>query len=222
MSVIRLSREEQLELLALQEIVVQRRRARLIDSYFPARGPLRRELYPKHLKFMAAGQDYKFRLFMAGNRTGKSLSAAFELSCHLTGEYPDWFPGKRFDFPQNWWVCGVDSKTILSTLQPLLLGPVGDFGTGMIPHDCLDFDTLKDAKRADTPISMFRVRHRSGGFSSVTFKSYESGREAFQAFAGSIWLDEEPPLSVFTEMCNAYCHWRQYSHDDFYTFKRYQ
>ena len=117
----------------------------------------------------------------------------------LTLNYPHWWTGKRFEFPNQWWVCGVDSKTILNTLQPLLLGQVGEFGTGMIPYANLDFDTLKDAKRADTPISMFRVKHISGGYSSVSFKSYESGREAFQAFAGSIWLDEEPPLSVFTE-----------------------
>lgn len=199
MSIVKLSRDEQIELLMLKELLDDRKRKTHRDTYFPDKGPLRRELYPKHCQFMAAGAEYKFRLFMAGNRTGKSLSAAFELSCHLTGQYPHWWTGKRFDVPNQWWVCGVDSKTLLNTLQPLLLGQVGEFGTGMIPFDCLDFDTLKDAKRADTPISMFRVKHISGAHSSVSFKSYESGREAFQAFAGSIWLDEEPPLSVFTE-----------------------
>jgi phage terminase large subunit-like protein len=199
MSIVKLSRDEQIELLMLKQTLDDRKRKRTIDGYFPDKGPLRRELYSKHCQFMAAGAEYKFRLFMAGNRTGKSLSAAFELACHLTGVYPHWWTGKKFQFSQNWWVCGVDSKTILNTLQPLLLGQVGEFGTGMIPHDCLDFETLKDAKRADTPISMFRVKHACGTHSSVSFKSYESGREAFQAFAGSIWLDEEPPLSVFTE-----------------------
>jgi len=199
MAILALSRDEQIELLMLQDALDDRKRKNAIESYFPDTGPLRRELYAKHIQFMKAGSEFKFRLFMAGNRTGKSLSAAYELSCHLTGRYPKWWTGKKFAFPNQWWVCGVDSKTILNTLQPLLLGQVGEFGTGMIPYDCLDFDTLKDAKRADTPISMFRVKHISGAFSSVSFKSYESGREAFQAFAGSIWLDEEPPLSVFTE-----------------------
>lgn len=199
MSIVKLSRDEQIELLMLKELLDDRKRKTLIDSYFPDTGPLRRELYGKHMQFMSAGSDYKFRLFMAGNRIGKTLAATYELTCHITGKYPHWWTGKRFDFPTQWWVCGVDSKTLLNTLQPMLLGSVGDFGTGMIPHDALDFDTLKDAKRADTPISKFRIKHISGAYSEISFKSYESGREAFQSFAGSIWLDEEPPLSIFTE-----------------------
>ena len=90
MSIIKLSREEQEELLMLQEAVTKRERQVHRNTYFPDKGPLRRELYPKHVQFMSKGLEYKFRLFMAGNRTGKSLSAAFELSCHLTGNYPHW------------------------------------------------------------------------------------------------------------------------------------
>lgn len=40
-------------------------------TYFPDTGPLRRELYPKHLEFFAAGRDFTERLFMAANRVGK-------------------------------------------------------------------------------------------------------------------------------------------------------
>jgi phage terminase large subunit-like protein len=158
-----------------------------------------RSLYPKHLKFFDAGNKYKLRLLMAGNRVGKTLASGFEIACHVTGNYPDWWAGKKFEHANNWWVCGVDSKVILSTLQPLFLGPVGNFGTGLIPYDNLDFDTLKDAKKADTPISMFRIKHKSGGMSSIEFKSYESGRESFQSYAGNIWLDEEPPLPIYSE-----------------------
>ena len=45
----------------------------LRDQIFPDTGPLRRELYPKHMEHFAAGRDYKERLFMAGNRIGKFL-----------------------------------------------------------------------------------------------------------------------------------------------------
>lgn len=199
MSIDTLSREELEELIEIQTELQQRSRRYAMGAYFTDFGDSSRELYPKHMQFFNAGSQYKLRLFMAANRVGKTLAAAYELCLHLTGNYPSWWQGKRFDGCTQWWVCGVDSKLILSTLQPMLLGSVGDFGTGMIPYDNLDFDTLKDAKKADTPVSIFRVKHRTGSFSTVEFKSYESGRESFQGTARSIWLDEEPPLSVFTE-----------------------
>jgi phage terminase large subunit-like protein len=44
------------------------------------------------------------------------------------------------------------------------------------------------------------VKHESGGISVVQFKSYDQGREAFQGTEQDIiWLDEEPPMDVYTE-----------------------
>lgn len=191
--------EDQLELLELLEARQTLLQRNKLQSYYPNTGPLRRELYKKHTQFYDAGLKYKLRLFMAANRIGKTVCAAYEIACHVTGVYPEWWTGKRFTGPNKWWVCGVDSKNILTLLQPMFLGPVNDFGTGMIPYDTLDFDTLKDAKKADTPISVFRVRHSSGAYSSIEFKSYESGRLSFQSWEGNVYLDEEPPLDIFTE-----------------------
>jgi hypothetical protein len=53
---------------------------------FPNAGPLRRELYPRSMIFFAAGLRYRERLFLAANRTGKTVSAAYEVAAHLTGE----------------------------------------------------------------------------------------------------------------------------------------
>jgi phage terminase large subunit-like protein len=45
-----------------------------------------------------------------------------------------------------------------------------------------------------------QVKHKSGGISVVKFKSYEQGRAKFQgATLDFIWLDEEPPLDVYSE-----------------------
>lgn len=191
--------EDRRKMLELLEEKVLRARRKFIDNFYPISGELRRELYPKQLTFYHAGAEFKLRLFMAANRVGKTYAAAYEIACHVTGIYPEWWIGKKFIHPQNWWVCGVDSKVILSMLQPLFLGKVGELGTGMIPYDCLDMPTIKDAQKADTPISIFRIKHSSGAMSSIEFKSYESGREAFQSWEGCIWLDEEPPLSIYTE-----------------------
>ena len=170
-----------------------------IESLFPDIGEHRRELYPKHIQFFNAGKTNRQRLLMAANRVGKTMAAGCELVYHLTGNYPKWWMGKRFQQQNDWWVAGKDSNTVRVILQELLLGPVGEFGTGLIPKDAIDFNTIKDAKKASTPVDKFRVKHKSGGYSSVEFKSYDAGRKSFEGTARSIWLDEEPPLSVYTE-----------------------
>ena len=38
---------------------------RKLWSYYPDTGPLRRALYTRHLQFLAAGAEYRERLFMA-------------------------------------------------------------------------------------------------------------------------------------------------------------
>ena len=47
---------------------------------------------------------------------------------------------------------------------------------------------------------MVWVQHVSGGRSTLEFKSYDQRREAFQGTAQhGIWLDEEPPMDIYTE-----------------------
>jgi hypothetical protein len=46
-----LSHEQRLELSGLIDELERRRRTRLIETMFPDTGPLRRELYPRHLEF---------------------------------------------------------------------------------------------------------------------------------------------------------------------------
>ncbi len=191
---------EELELVAsLVDAIERRERGSQILNYFPEDGPLRRELYKKHLEFFGKGATHRQRLFMCANRVGKSYAAGCELVYHLTGRYPDWWTGHRFTTCNQWWVVGDTSETVRQILQNLLLGPVGDFGTGLIPMDTLDFESLKDAKKAGTPVGTFRVRHVNGTYSTVAFKSSEQGRKAFQGVACSIWIDEECPMEVYQE-----------------------
>ena len=158
-----------------------------------------RHLYPKHLEFFAAGATYRQRLFRAANRVGKTTAFGVELCYHLTGRYPSWWNGHRRDGSNMWWVCGKTSETIRQILQPLLLGPVGDFGTGLLPHDTLDWESLTDAKKANTHVSTVRVKHVTGAYSQFEFKAYEQGRGAFEGTERSLWLDEEPPLDIYVE-----------------------
>lgn len=194
-----MSREAQIELLQLADLLETKKRQRLVDTYFPINGEWSRFEYPKHMQFFKAGATHHQRLFMAANRVGKTLGMGCELVYHLTGDYPDWWEGKRFTNNNEWWVCGVTARDVKVVLQDLLIGKVNEFGEGLVPFDELDHDTIKDAKRIDTPINHFRVKHINGGWSTVEFKTYEQGRQSFQGTARSIWLDEECPQDIYAE-----------------------
>lgn len=158
-----------------------------------------RHKYAKHMEFFDKGKDYLTRLASAGNRVGKTTAAAYELICHLTGDYPHWWTGKTFSTNREFWIVGKTSESTKQILQPLLLGPIGSFGTGLVPRDRLDLETLTDAKKTSTGISSFRVKHKSGTWSTVEFKSSDQGRQAFEGTARSVWIDEEPHRQVFEE-----------------------
>lgn len=168
-------------------------------DYYPDTGPLRRELYPKHMEFFRNGTEHRERLFLAANRVGKSEGVGgYETTLHLTGEYPDWWEGWRSPGPVSAWAAGDTSKTVRDIIQAKMLGQVGSFGTGLIPERLI-IKTASKAGVADA-IEIVKVRHRSGGVSSLSMKSYDQGREAFQGTEQDlIWLDEEPPFSIYTE-----------------------
>jgi phage terminase large subunit-like protein len=191
--------DKNLELTLLLEESLRRRKERKISTYFPDAGEYRRELYPKHIAYFKAGAQYRERLMMAANRIGKTESiGGYEMVLHMTGKYPAWWEGRKFDRPVSAWAAGDTGKTTRDILQMKLLGPPGEFGTGLIPKA----DLIKTTAKAGVAeaIEVITVRHATGGESRLTFKSYDQRREAFQGSEQDvIWLDEEPPLDVYTE-----------------------
>ena len=181
------------------ELELERRSGEKIWTYYPDEGPLRRDLYPKHLSFFAAGLEHRERLFLAANRVGKTEGVgSYEATCHLTGQYPDWWVGRRFDRPIEAWAAGDTSKTVRDILQKKMLGPVGNFGSAMIPAGRL-VHTVRKTGVADA-VEIVYVRHASGGNSELLFKSYDQGRESFQGTdMDLIWLDEEPKVEIYVE-----------------------
>ena len=79
--------------------------------------------YPKQAAFHEAGAKHRERLFMCANRFGKTTGGAAELAFHLTGDYPEWWHGKRFDKPVRAWAAGVTGETTRDVLQEKLIGP---------------------------------------------------------------------------------------------------
>lgn len=181
-----------------------------IRIYYPETGPVRRELYVKHMAFFEAGAKHSERAFIAGNRVGKTEGvSAYELTLHLTGDYPDWWRGRRFTRPIDAWAAGDTNQTTRDILQAKLCGKIArgkddspgeviGLGTGLIPAEVI----VKTTPKAGIPdaLETVYVRHKSGGRSILTFKSYEQGRASFQGTEKDvICLDEEPPEDVFEE-----------------------
>lgn len=201
---------EQLLNPALIEAELKRRARNKIARYYPNAGPLRRELYQKHLAFFRGGVRFRERLMLAANRVGKTEGVgAYETALHLTGRYPDWWEGRRWDRPVSWWAAGDTDETVRDILQAKLLGkiirepgdrpsdPVG-LGTGMIQGDAITF--VKPKSGTPNAIAIVYVKHASGGTSTLQFKSFKQGRIAFQGTEqDGIWLDEECPEEIYFE-----------------------
>lgn len=144
------------------------------------------------------GLAVRERLLMAGNQLGKTWAGAFEMAMHLTGKYPDWWNGRRFDKPVSAWASSVSTLATRDTVQRLIAGRPGKIGTGAIPKaDILDH---KSALGTPDLLDHVRVKHVSGGESFVAFKSYEQGREKWQGETlDVVWFDEEPPQDIYFE-----------------------
>ncbi|MCS5736745.1 terminase large subunit domain-containing protein, partial [Herbiconiux daphne] len=168
------------------------------------------DAYEFQRKFYAASKDHRFRFLCAANRVGKSYSEAFEVACHVTGRYPDWWEGHKFNKPILCWAVGITGDSTRKVLQKELFGTsVGKdteaLGTGAIPRDCIDFNTLeKDGNKILVcQIKHFNARGEHDGMSILEFRSTQQGEHALMgATVDYIWLDEEDPyrsMEIFAQ-----------------------
>lgn len=176
----------------LLKLLLEKKR-RLDTDWLPRYRP-----YRPQEAFHQAGARYRERLFMAGNQLGKTYSGGAEAAMHATGKYPPWWQGHRFERPTVAWAAGVTGLATRDTVQRMLVGRPGAIGTGTIPG--ADIVELVSARSTPGLIDSVRIRHVSGGLSSIGLKSYEQGREKWQGETLDwLWFDEEPPQDIYTE-----------------------
>lgn len=164
-----------------------------------------RHKYPKHLEFFEASADYRESCFLAANRVGKTFAGAYAMTAHLTGLYPHWWKGRRFDRPIRAWACGKTNETTRDIVQSSLLGEItfdGQrkvmSGTGMIPGHLIGQPSWKQG--VQDLVDTIKVKHVTGKWSTLGLKSYQQGRGSFEGTAQHIiWLDEECPVDVYGE-----------------------
>ncbi|MEE9158915.1 MAG: terminase family protein [Gammaproteobacteria bacterium] len=150
-------------------------------------------------RFYDAGDYASQRMLMAANGVGKSITTCAELAAHATGQYPEWWRGRRFE-RGGWeaWIGSIDNNMQKIGPQRALMGRDLDsmLGTGLLPRaSIVDFDRrqagVKDV--VDTVI----VRHNSGENVVLTWKTFEQGWRKWQSGDPKIILwDEEPDDSV--------------------------
>ena len=157
----------------------------------------------KHqLKFFLTGNSER-RGILAANRIGKTVSTCYETAMHLTGLYPDWWNGYRFDKAITCMVAGEGWSQVALVLQNELLGTQDvkiseNIGTGAIPRDRIITDTMRNDGANCIGVE---IKHVSGGKSYLLFANYTQEVRQLQGFKLNLAVfDEQPPDDFFSEM----------------------
>ncbi|AUV61815.1 terminase [Pseudomonas phage Bjorn] len=183
---------QQEKLLAVMQELKERQKFWKMKTFSP---------YGWQKEFITASSNCFQLLAMTGNRCGKTYTGGYIMACHLTGLYPDWWDGRRYDRPVEAWAAGISTDTTRDILQSELLGKWNDpmkFGTGMIPKELI----LETVNKPGVPgaYQAVLVKHVSGGVSTLVFKSYEMSQDKFMGTSiDVVWLDEECPKDIFTQ-----------------------
>jgi phage terminase large subunit-like protein len=158
--------------------------------------------FEHQLRFFKTGNSER-RGILAANRIGKTVSTCFETACHLTGRYPEWWEGYRFDKPITCMVAGEGWSQVALVLQNELLGTQDikiqeNIGTGAIPRDCIVFDTMRNDGANSIGVE---IKHVSGGKSYLLFANYTQEVRQLQGFKLNLAVfDEQPPDDFFSEI----------------------
>jgi phage terminase large subunit-like protein len=167
------------------------------------------EWYESQKHFFLCGATHRQRLIRGGNQSGKTLAASFETALHLTGLYPRWWQGKRFDHPIRAWIAGPSREAVREGPQYKLLGIAGaggEFGSGMIPASAMvGLSPPVMIPGGGRCVDSFGVQHygrdgKPNGISTAMYKSFEQGVEKFQGESVHvIWIDERCSEALYAE-----------------------
>lgn len=183
---LKLSKAQKVEYLQLLEEKKRRELLKLAAIQFDS-------LYDWQLRFVESTASYTSCMLMAANRVGKTRTGLTIDAMHLLGDYPEDWPGHKFDSPPMCWLLGFSMEKTRDLLQTPLFGRLegGKWTGGLIPVDrIVDW---KSATGTSGAMREVRVNHASGGFSVVQFWSYSQGQHAIMGDSVDWYhIDEEP------------------------------
>ena len=158
--------------------------------------------FDHQMRFFATGAAER-RGILAANRIGKTVSTCYETAMHLTGRYPSWWQGRRWDKNITAMVAGEGWQQVAMVLQQELLGTqdikISDaLGTGAIPRECIVTETMRNDGANCLGVE---IRHRSGQNSYLVFANYTQEVRQMQGFKLNLAVfDEQPPDDFFSEI----------------------
>ncbi len=131
------------------------------------------------------------RWVFGGNRTGKTECGAVEVVWLATGTHP-YRPNKKDTFG---WVVSLSTKVQKEVAQEKILKYLDKSFISEI---------IMNSGKKNSPeygvIDTIVVKNVFGGFSKISFKTCEEGREKFQGTSlDYVWFDEEPPEDIYSE-----------------------
>lgn len=176
-----------------------------LEMFFPDIGPYSRDHYRPAIEFMKQGKTKSFRVFAGGNRSGKSFTMAYELTCHALLQYPDWWEGHKFKKIHTIWLVAESGALFMHSMQKTLFGRPGEeTGTGLIPlaenNNGVGLVDWKAMPGNPGAIGSAIIKNSKGKYVSLIIKTNEMTREQFQAAeVDLLCFDEEPKYENYTE-----------------------
>jgi len=145
-------------------------------------------------------------MLLAGNRSGKTLTAGYLFATHCTGDYPDDWKGQRFSFGLNALAAGVDAEQLKVVVQRTLFGDLDEdkrfTGGWFHPNEITNIEwsgVVTGLARRVTVKSRY-------GKSVITLRQYTQSRtgSGTLSFAGTsldlVWIDECPNDSLVGQL----------------------
>ena len=109
-------------------------------------GPDNIGAYNWQIEFHNASANFRERCIMGGNRVGKTTTPGAEVAMHMTGDYPPWYTGRKFETATQGWICGESWEQVRDVLAVSLLGETKEeAGTGWIPKEKIIDITYRQA-----------------------------------------------------------------------------
>ncbi len=181
-----LSLEEKRELLMLVEEKARRKRVYRYRHIFAI-------LYGWQREFIARTAEYNEVCLCAANQIGKTFTGTYLDAIHLMGDYPDDWPGYRFNHAPLVWCLGYSGEKCRDLLQKALFGDYVEnaFTGGLVPPERI----VGWKSMTGTPGAMreVTVRHASGEHAVCQFWSYSQGQHALMGdIVDWFHVDEEP------------------------------
>jgi phage terminase large subunit-like protein len=164
--------------------------------------------YPWQHEFFATPKQQT--MLLAGNRSGKTMGAGYKWGIHLTGDYPDWWHGFRFEHAPNIMVAGVDNIQLKLVVQKELFGEVTVnsqgkkvFAGGWVHPDEIGRVTWnKVTSDLAQSVEVWGKR----GMAMCNLRSYSQSKTGHGtlSFAGTsldgLWVDECPPDAMIGQL----------------------